>query len=810
MVTVNKELKILMLEDVPEDAELIKHTIQKEKIPFISYLTDNKQGFIKGLKEFEPDLILSDYSLPSFNGLEALELVKKISPEIPFIMVTGSINEETAVECMKRGAWDYVIKENLTRLGYAVINVLKLKEENDKIKMAEIELKESEDKFRNFVETSADLVFRLSITGYMHYVSPRVEDLYGYKLDELIGKHMKTTTPVREIPRAIKALNIIFAGKPLNNFEISQKTKAGRIIPMEINAVPVYKSGKIVGLQGVMRDITERKRAEQIQKVLYNISTAAITSDNLKKLIGLIQKELASIIDTTNFYVALYNNKTDTLSLPFHVDEKDEYTNVPAGKTLTKYVIETNKPLLANIDVKKRFVREGKIEYKGSLSKIWLGVPLKIEEKVIGVLAVQSYTDENAYTESDMEMLEFVSDQISISIDRKRAEQELKDALVKATESDRLKSAFLATMSHELRTPLNAVIGFSDLISEDLTIEEIVSFTKIINSSGIYLLSIIEDLLDITLIESGETNIYKKEVKLHTILTDIFDVVKIEQQVTNKEHIDLKLLIPSAEKDLTINTDPSKLKQILINLLKNAIKFTDKGYVHYGYSIETEQHNSIIKFYIEDSGIGIHKDLQELIFDMFRQGDDTHTRKFGGTGIGLSISRKLVELLGGRLWFESEVGKGSTFYFTIPFDGKKEILSHAIETVTKKRNDLKDKTVLIVEDDELSYEFLETLLEKSGINVIWAKNGEESIEHCKENARIDLVLMDIKMPKMNGYVATEEIKKFRPDLSIIAQTAYAIAGDREKALEAGCDDYISKPINKELLLEMINHHMKRK
>ena len=258
-----KKLKILILEDIPEDAELVERELHKKKISFVSYKVENKQDFLKGLKDFKPDIILSDYFLPRFTGLGALELVKEKAPEIPFIMVTGSLNEETAVDCMKIGAWDYVIKEHLSRLGYAVINALKLKTENDKKKLAEKALKESEDKFRNLIETSADLVIRLTKTGRIDYVSPRVKDLYGYQPDELIGKHLRTTTPDGEVHRAIKALNIILAGKPLRNFELNQKTKTGQIIPMEINAVPVYQSGKIVGLQGIMRDITERKQAEE-------------------------------------------------------------------------------------------------------------------------------------------------------------------------------------------------------------------------------------------------------------------------------------------------------------------------------------------------------------------------------------------------------------------------------------------------------------------------------------------------------------------------------------------------------------------
>ncbi|NOY95148.1 MAG: PAS domain S-box protein [Chlorobi bacterium] len=546
----------------------------------------------------------------------------------------------------------------------------------------------------------------------------------------------------------------------------------------------------------------ERKQAEQIQKVLYNISNAVITTDNLKKLISLIQKELGTIIDTTNFYIALYDHKTNTLSLPFYADERNKITTLPAGKTLTEYVIKTKKPLLANIGVRKRLISEGELEHIEDPSKIWLGVPLRIEGEVTGVLAIQSYTDEDAYDESDMKMLEFVSDQVSISIERKKTELDLKVALENATESDRLKSAFLATMSHELRTPLNAIIGFSDLINKNLSIEEIISFAKIINSSGNHLLAIVKDLFDITLIETGEIKIVKEDVKLQSVLNEVHEIIKIEQQKINKGNLGLNLRIPREGEGLTVKTDPSKLKQILINLLKNALKFTHEGHIHYGYKIKKKQNKAVIEFYVKDTGIGIPKEKQEFVFDIFRQVEDSHTRMYGGAGIGLSISKKLSELLGGKSWFESEKGKGSTFYFTIPFDEFEEISKPVIKEAGKK-NKFKEKTILIVEDDEISFKFLQILLEKSGVHTFWAKNGKAAIKICNENPNINLVLMDINMPVMNGLEATMEIKKSNPALPIIAQTAYATAGERERSLESGCDDYIAKPIKQEELWEKL-------
>ena len=391
-----------------------------------------------------------------------------------------------------------------------------------------------------------------------------------------------------------------------------------------------------------------------------------------------------------------------------------------------------------------------------------------------------------------------------------KSEKELKAALKKATESDRLKLAFLATMSHELRTPLNAVIGLSDIINEDLPIKDIIEYNRIINTSGQCLLNIIEDILDITMIETGGTKVYKSIFSLNGLIGEVHDFIETEQHQANKIGIDLKHIKSSKNKDIAINTDPAKLKQILINLLRNAFKFTDTGHIHYGYDVVQNNGTPLLKFFVEDTGIGIAEKKQPIIFEVFRQVEDSHTRTRGGTGIGLTISKKLIELLDGEIGFESTEGKGSTFYFTIPYEGyetaKKKKKKEKIDR-PEVENAIKNKTVLIVEDVEASFHFLNAVLLKSRINTVWAKDGADAVKLCKENSIIDLVLMDISMPVMNGYDATKRIKKINPGLPIIAQTAYAIEGDRKKALDAGCDDYITKPINKEHLLDLIDKYI---
>jgi len=557
-----------------------------------------------------------------------------------------------------------------------------------------------------------------------------------------------------------------------------------------------FNQGAIIASE----DITVRKQAEQIQKVLYNISKAVSTTDNIAKLIAYIKIQLGTIINTTNFYVALDDLKNGELSLPFISDEFENPKFIPAGKTLTRYVVDSKKPLLANIDEKRRMVKEGKIDHFGVLSKVWLGIPLKVEGEVIGVLAVQSYTSEDAYNEKDLKMLEFVSNQISLSIHRKKTEENLIQALQKATESERLKSAFLANMSHEIRTPMNGILGFADLLKEpNLTGTQQKEYIDIIKKSGDRMLNTINDIVDFSRIEAGQMTVSNTSVNLFEHLNFQYLFFKPE---ADKKGINFSIKNDKSSTKIVVNTDREKLHAILSNLIKNAIKYTQKGSIEFGYEIIKTKSGSFLQFYVKDTGMGIPKDRQKAVFDRFVQADIEDKLALQGSGLGLSISKAFVEMLGGKISVESELSVGSIFYFTIPYREFDKIKKQVVKEV-EKTSKLEKKLILIVDDDELSFTLLEVVLEKLGLDIIWAKNGKKAIEYCAKNKRIDLVLMDINMPLMNGYEATKKIKKLRPTLPVIAQTAFALVGDQEKSIAAGCDDYISKPIKSVELIELI-------
>lgn len=387
---------------------------------------------------------------------------------------------------------------------------------------------------------------------------------------------------------------------------------------------------------------------------------------------------------------------------------------------------------------------------------------------------------------------------------QKDAEKELIKAKEKAEESDRLKSSFLTIMSHELRTPLNAIIGFSNMLSSNSELSEIDNFSKIINSNGLHLLSIIEDLFDISTIESGVIKMVYEKFDIKDLIDDVHEICVFDQIVSEKEHINFRTVNKDNRENIKIFTDYKKLKQILINLIKNAFKFTHEGIIEYGYNIAG---NNTCLFFVRDTGIGITQNQKEYIFDRFRIGDETNTREFGGMGLGLAISKKLVDRLGGKIWVDSKEGKGSTFYFTIPFI-KPDSLPDT-ERVLKEKPTAECKynwekyTLLVVEDDESSYLLLKAILKSTKIKIITANNGETAIELFKDNPDISHILMDLKMPFMDGYETTKNLKNLRNDIPIIAQTAFAMVGDKEKALKEGCDDYIPKPYDKKTIIETI-------
>ena len=384
----------------------------------------------------------------------------------------------------------------------------------------------------------------------------------------------------------------------------------------------------------------------------------------------------------------------------------------------------------------------------------------------------------------------------------KETNVKLEKAKIKAEESDKLKSAFLANMSHEIRTPMNGIMGFAELLkSGNLSPEENKNYIEIIEKSGTRLLSIINDIVDISKIEAGQMKVSYSTTNVDEQMQYIHTFFELEAQ---DKGIQLNLKKIPDNDETIISTDREKLYAILINLVKNAIKYTVQGTIEFGY----EKKNSQIEFFVKDTGIGISKDRQKAIFERFIQADYNDKMARQGAGLGLAIAKAYVELMGGKIWVESEIGKGSEFYFTIPdsIQIEENNLAQQIISIPKGPCDIKNLKILVTEDDNISRMLILKVLEGFGNEILIAQTGVQAVEICQKNPDLDLILMDIQMPEMNGYEATMEIRKFNSTVIILAQTAYALEGDKAKTIAVGCNGYISKPIKKDELSNLLQHY----
>lgn len=389
--------------------------------------------------------------------------------------------------------------------------------------------------------------------------------------------------------------------------------------------------------------------------------------------------------------------------------------------------------------------------------------------------------------------------------ERKKVEEEMRNARKKAEESDKAKSEFLANMSHEIRTPMNAIIGYVDLMLRDNVSVEHRNYLETLKDSGKLLLNLISDILDLSKIEAGQLVVDNVPSSLRELFDGAEDTLK--GLLSRADNSNIKI-IRNVPKDIAeaIYTDPVRIQQTLFNLLGNAVKFTNKGTIEFGVKVKDV---ATLEFYVKDTGIGIAKKNQSKIFEMFGQADASSTRERGGSGLGLTISKKLMELMGGTIGVHSAPGKGSTFYFTLPY---KPVVFPSSSVSIKPLPEIQKDHLLLVEDNIINQRLTKLILEKAGFVVITANNGREAVDICKSNNKIKLVIMDIQMPVLDGLAATEAIrtnekKAKKGKVPIIALTAHAMKGDKEKCLDAGCDSYLSKPIMIDVLIGMIRNYI---
>lgn len=577
-------------------------------------------------------------------------------------------------------------------------------------------------------------------------------------------------------------------------------------------------------------DITERKKLELdlinakieaeklLEETIAHKKDIELNNERLESLLRIVNFEKDGIQELLDFAlheaVALTQSKIGYIY--YYNEEKKQFTLNSWSKGVMKEcavidpqtlydlektglwgeAVRQRMPIIVNDYKTPNIFKKGLPDGHVQLEK-FLTVPVFMQGRIVATIGVAN--KETDYTQTDINQLTLLMDNVWKMVDREQLIYNLTTAKERAEESDRLKTSFLANMSHEIRTPLNGIMGFTDLLTTKQSIrpDQKVQYSSIIKRCSESLMQIINDIIDISRIESKTLEIYKKPFETNRLFENIYEIYKNKIKAEGK-NLELKLNIP--KKLIWLKSDENRFKQIFFNLLDNAIKFSHKGEIDFGIS---EIKNNQIHFYVKDTGIGIPEAKKSIVFERFRQVEETSNRLYGGTGLGLAIVKEIVNVLDGEIWFDSEVKKGTCFYITLPYkDEANTNTSDRNETVIGQLKDV-DLNVLIVEDNPVNMMFLEELLDNEHFRITKAFDGKSAIEAFKAK-KFDVILMDIRLPDVTGYEVVKTIRKDDPDVYIIAQTAHAMEGDNKKAIDSGCNDYISKPIQKKILMQKLS------
>jgi PAS domain S-box-containing protein len=1004
-----KEYNILIVEDSANDVELARHELSR----FIPYYTlqavTERDAYLESLRTFKPDIILADLQLPSFDGFSALKIAKEINPEIPVIMLTGLISEVTALEFIRLGAFDYVAKNQIGRLGLAVFNALEqsriihdknlarellqrsektyhlmflnnpqpmviydfqsldfleankaavaffgyeeeewlslnirdilqqdeylrlrkiLSESRDLLapatewrclnkkgevlfvevnshrisynnrqanhvlikditlqKQVEAALFYNEKKYRSFFENSFDAILLASPDGKIFEANPAACKMMGYSAEEFT-KHRREDLVDASSPLFKKFIhNREQFGQARQEFTFTRKD--GTTFEGEITSALFEDAHGQKKLSVIIRDITQRKEAENSLRQNMELFRS-LFEENLSVML-LMDPDSGKIKDANpaaeQFYGWTHEQllemriqdinvlgeavKTELRKakqqkrIRYEFKHKTAFGDVRDVEVFVSNIIIQGKVYLHSIihDITERKDAErqikllnraieqnpvsimitdpkGNIEYVNKKFTLDTGYTYKesigrnprflksgthsreFYASMWNTILSGHYWEGNLLNkrkngelywinmivspllDDDGKIVHFIATREDIT-EKKAMIDQLVTAKEKAEENDKLKTAFLHNISHEIRTPLNAIIGFSSILGNPkLPTKKRKEFIEVIKVSNDQLLSIITGIISLATLEAGQEIVIETETSVNEILRNVYEqflVTRIPDAIT----FSYSTALPD---EIAITyTDRVKLMQVLVNLVGNAMKFTQKGKIRFGYTME----EGMFQFFVEDSGIGIAKEMHEAIFERFRQVDNSATRKFGGAGLGLALSKGYIEMLGGSINLFSEPGIGSTFTFTIPYKPVNLYTTAPAEESPKEDSvAVEEKTVLVAEDEINNFLLIQEILSSMKLKVIHAENGLEAVKLCSDKTLPDIVLMDIKMPVMDGIEATRQIKKIAPDLPVIAITAYALDVDRKRIDGSGFDDYVAKPIHQGDLTKLLLKHLK--
>ncbi|HVN59353.1 MAG TPA: PAS domain S-box protein [Bacteroidales bacterium] len=660
----------------------------------------------------------------------------------------------------------------------------------------------------HLVDSTPQAIVITDIPGKITLINKEFSNLFGYSYEEAIGKYIDDLIVPEELWEESQAIDEKATREGKVTVQCLRKNKQGQKFHVSYISSSVVINDVTVARLGIYRDITAERKTQLIQEILYNISTTALKELDIKDIYPTIVEELNKIWDTNNFYIVLYDKETKVLSLPFFSDEKDDFNEIPVKGTITGWVITHNKSVLLNEEDMKNLEDSGEIDLVGTPCKVWLGVPLRTDNDIIGVMCLQDYNSAEKFTYDDLYMLEFISNQIAVAIQKRNMLDSIIVARRKAEEAALAKQQFMSTMSHEIRTPLNEVIGISNLLMQTNPNDDQLDLIKTLRFSANHLMTLVNDVLDFNKMESGKIVFEQTQFNL----SDFLDEIKRSYSFrANEKKLEFHI-VRNNNVPVEVTGDQIRLNQILSNLLSNALKFTLRGSISVIVDeIERKNHQSRLQFIVRDTGIGIPKEKHSEIFESFTQASADTTRRFGGTGLGLAICKKLVELQGGTIHVESAADKGSSFIFSLPFGISAHQKSERGSGTTETFKALEGKKILVAEDNKINFFVASRFLTGWGVRVSHAENGQAALDMIvKED--FDLVLMDLHMPILDGIEASRIIRNSDnpriSNLPIIALTAAIMSESHDRIEDLNINDYVLKPFKPQDLYDRILKHIR--